>query len=138
MLASFSIGIYSAWMERLFTDNWTVEPINIQLPDDSSVVAIIQSGQLAQSWEFTDPTTFVIHLRQDVYWQNIPPANGRQFVASDVVAHYMRMYDSEKWCLYDLGGAACHKPIPNLTSVTATGNYTVTFKWNTPNPEIML
>jgi peptide/nickel transport system substrate-binding protein len=121
-------------MERLFTDNWTENPLTypyeMQYRGNDYT-----SGQLAQSWEFTDPTTLVIHLRQDVYWQNITPANGRQFVAADVVAHYMRMYDSKNGA-FDIGGP--HATIqPNLTSVTATGSYTVTFKYNSPNPEIM-
>ena len=47
---------------------------------------------MAQSWEFTDPSTFVVHLRQGIHWQNIPPANGREFTAADVVFHYDRMF----------------------------------------------
>ena len=89
---------------------------------------------LAQSWEFTDPSTFVVHLRQDVYWQNIPPANGRQLTADDVAFHYNRVYG--------LGGYGFTKPSPFMpqswrfmTSATATGPFTVTFKWSLPNEE---
>ena len=49
-------------------------------------------GELAESWEFTDPSTFVVHLRQGIHWQNIPPANGREFTADDVVFHFDRMF----------------------------------------------
>jgi len=131
---SFNFGIMAAWMEKLFADNWTVNPSTYSYQEmfrgaDNS------AGQLAQTWEFADPTTLVVHLRQNVYWQNIPPANGRQFIASDVVAHYMRMYDSAKGS-YTLGGPhATTSYLANLTSITATDNYTVTFKWNTSNPE---
>jgi peptide/nickel transport system substrate-binding protein len=33
----------------------------------------------------------VVNLRQDVYWQDKEPVNGRQFVADDVVFHFNRM-----------------------------------------------
>ncbi|MXZ63361.1 MAG: ABC transporter substrate-binding protein [Chloroflexi bacterium] len=40
--------------------------------------------ELASAWERTpDGVTFTFHLRGDVQWQNVPPLNGRQFVASD-------------------------------------------------------
>jgi len=129
--------IMSAWMERLFTDNWTLNPsvYNFQTrfrPNQD------ETGCLAASWEFTDPTTFVIHLRQNVYWQNLPPANGRQFVASDIVAHYMRMYDPQKGTFTNLGGVhATSQNLLSLVSVTASDKFTVAFKWTTPNPEFI-
>ena len=130
---SFTIGIFSAWMERLFTDNWTVGPSTYlyQLQYRGSDYT---SGQLAKSWQFTDVNTFVVQLRQDVYWQNLPPANGRQFVAADVVAHYMQMYDSKNG-LFDLGVHATTQQ--GLIGVTATGTNVVTFKYNIANPEII-
>ncbi|WP_083913944.1 ABC transporter substrate-binding protein [Ilumatobacter nonamiensis] len=33
-----------------------------------------------------DGLTYTIQLRDDVYWQDLPPVNGRQFTADDVVA----------------------------------------------------
>ena len=40
--------------------------------------------ELASSWERTpDGVTFRFGLRDDVYWQNVPPLNGRKFVAED-------------------------------------------------------
>jgi len=133
---AFGTNINSAYMERLFADNWTVSPsvfsYYTQFRGNDYT-----AGQLAQSWEFTDPNTFVVQLRQNVYWQNIPPANGRQFVASDIVAHYMRWYDS-KTGAYDLGGPhATPGYLTNVVSITATGNFTVTFKWKTVNPEFI-
>ena len=84
-------SIKSAWMEKLFSPDWTLDPsvCNFQgqfIPNQYQV------GSLAESWEFTEPSVLVVHLRQNVYWQNIPPANGRQFVASDVVYHFGREY----------------------------------------------
>ena len=34
-------------------------------------------GQLTESWEMPDASTYVAHLRKGIYWQNITTANGR-------------------------------------------------------------
>ena len=47
--------------------------------------------ELAQSWERSpDGLTFTFNLRDDVYWQNVAPLNGRQFIASDAKFAYER------------------------------------------------
>jgi len=48
-------------------------------------------GQLAASWEMPDASTYLAHLRKGIHWQDIPPANGREFTADDVVFHFERM-----------------------------------------------
>ena len=120
------ICIENGWYEKLFTDDWTLDPsvFNYQIafrPND------YVKGYLATTWEFTDVDTFVVHLRQNVYWQNIPPVNGRQFTSADVVYHYNRQLG--------LGGFPPNvgkNPVgalQKLTSVTADGKYTVVFKF---------
>ena len=80
-------SIYGGWMERLVSDDWTLDPAvwDYRTPWHP---AKYMKGQLAESWEFPEPGTHVIHLRKGIRWQNIPPANGREFVADDVVFHY--------------------------------------------------
>ena len=131
------MSVEELWFERLFSDNWTVNPSvwNYQLlfrPTED------MAGQLAASWEFTDPSTLVVHLRQGIHWQNIAPVNGREFTASDVAFHFDR--------LFGLGGGFT-KPAPYyanvsrwapLTVVTAIDKYTVSLKWSISNPEIIL
>ena len=94
-------------------------------------------GHLAESWEFTDSSTFIVHLRKGIHWQDIPPVNGREFTADDVVYHYHRLYGL---------GSGFSKPAPyhstvtaykDLISVTAADKYTIVFKWKTPNPEFI-
>ena len=125
----------SANMERLHADDWTVDPavFNYSItwrPSD------YVKGQLAATWEFTDPNTYVLHLRKGVMWQNIAPANGREFVADDAIFHYNRMYGLG-------GGFAKGSPFysatqyADLVSLTAPDKYTVVFKWKTPNPEVI-
>ncbi len=93
-----------------------------------------ETGGLAQSWEFTNPTTFTVHLRQGVYWQNIAPANGREFVASDVLAHFARWYSPTLG--YNVNGPhATSNYLVQLNSITAPDNFTVVFNWKLSNPE---
>ena len=129
--------IQTAWMERLQADDWTLDP---EVFDYKPLWhnPIYLKGQLAVSWELPEPDTIVFHLRKGVHWQDIPPANGREFVADDVVFHFNR--------LYALGGGFT-KPSPfhtatlafqELKSVTAADKYTVVFKWKTANPEFIV
>ena len=121
-------SIQNAWEDALVADNWALDPSTFayQLafrPNDYEV------GSLGTSWEFTDPLTYVVHLRQGIHWQNIAPANGREFVADDVVFHFDRR---EGW------GHGYTTPSPyyaaatiwqSLKSVTAPDKYTVVFKF---------
>jgi peptide/nickel transport system substrate-binding protein len=76
-------------------------------------------------------------VRKGIRWQDIPPANGREFVADDIVFHFHRMYGL---------GSGYSKPSParadvvafkELVSVTASDKYTVVFKWKTNNRELI-
>ena len=127
--------IYSAWLERLFSEDWTLDP---KVYDYKGVpLKQYLKGHLAKSWEFTSPNTVVVHLHEGILWQDIPPVNGREFTAEDVVYHYHR--------LYGLGGgfvkpAPYHStvvPFQSLKSVTAVDKYTVAFKWKTVNQELI-
>jgi peptide/nickel transport system substrate-binding protein len=125
-----------AWMEQLFTDDWALDPAvyNFQLNTRPTDYA---GGCLATSWEFSDPSTLVMHLRQDAHYQNIAPVNGRAFTAADVVYHYGRMLGigsgftkvSSYWAT---------NPWIGCLAVTAIDKYTVSFHWNSSNPELIL
>ncbi len=38
--------------------------------------------------EYPTPTETIVNLRQDVYFQDVPPVNGRQLTAEDLVVHF--------------------------------------------------
>jgi peptide/nickel transport system substrate-binding protein len=128
-------SIYGGWMERLLTDDWTIDPAvwDYVLPWHPSKYLV---GQLAESWEFPKPGVHVVHLRKGIHWQNIPPANGREVVADDVVFHYNRL----------LGLNNYPNPSPNpvevyftkLKAITAPDRYTVVFEWDANNPEFII
>jgi ABC-type transport system substrate-binding protein/cyclophilin family peptidyl-prolyl cis-trans isomerase/serine/threonine protein kinase len=130
-------NINSAWMERLYTDDWALEPTIFDYKTDFRPHEYVK-GQLAESWEFTDPGTLVVHIRKGVQWQVLTPLNGREFTANDVAYHYHRLFG---------GGDGFISPAPYwgtvasyqyLTSVTAIDTYTIAFKWSIYNPEFIL
>jgi ABC-type transport system substrate-binding protein len=127
-------NIHSAWMERLVSDDWTLYPAVFDFKSHWRPAQYMK-GQLAESWEFPDQSTYVSHLRKGIHWQNIPPANGREFVAEDVVFHFNRM----------CGLGEFSQPAPrrapqfqDLVSVTAADRYTVVFKWKIANPALIM
>ena len=124
-------------MDSMFKPNWLTDPKvqNFQLSyyDES-----YQTGDLLQDWEFTSPGILTMHVRQGIYWQNLPPVNGREFDAADIVFHFDRMaglgagytaenayYQTDVW-------------VSTIKSVTATDNWTVVMTFSTPNPEYIL
>ena len=128
--------IHSSWLERLFADDWTLNPAEFDYKTSFRPNRYVK-GQLAESWEFPDPSTLVVHLRKGVHWQDIPPVNGREFVADDVVFNFNR--------LCGLGGFPNPNPMQSgvnlfkdLTAITAADKHTVVFKWKTPNPRSIM
>ena len=116
-----------AGLQSLVQADYTLNPSIWDITETGFPAPQYFIGQLASSYNMPTPNTMVFQLRQDVYWWNIAPANGRQFVASDVVDHWDRClglgngYTAPS--AWFAGQAAC-KP---LLSVVATGNFTVTF-----------
>jgi peptide/nickel transport system substrate-binding protein len=130
-------GLYGAWMERLIVPDWTKDP-SVKDTNVGGDRFKGMKGNLAESWEFPDARTHIVHLRKGIHWQDIPPANGREFVAEDVVFHYNRFYG--------LGGgfakASPHRStdvrMQDIASVTAADKYTVVFKFKTLNPNLIM
>jgi peptide/nickel transport system substrate-binding protein len=136
--ATGGINVLSMYLQQLDYDNWTINPLSFAFqfsfrPPEDLV------GSLATGWSMPDVNDFVVTIRQNVYWQNIAPVNGRQFTAADVV------YDMDR--MYGLGGGFT-TPSPYATSdvtsraamnsVTQTAPWTLDFHWTTGNVENIL
>ena len=130
-------NIDSAWMERLFADDWTLDPQVYRYNTHFRPGEFVK-GHLAESWEFSDPDTLVFHIRKGIRWHDIPPASGREFTADDVAHHYHRLYGLGSGYRQPSPYHASVSAFKNLISVTAADRYTVVFKWQTPNPEFIL
>ena len=82
-----------------------------------------QTGYLAESWDISDPETIIFHLRQGVRWQDLPPVNGREFVADDVVYSFKRLFETPESYL-----VATHPEGRRPLSIEALDKYTVEIK----------
>ena len=126
-------------MDSLFGANWTTNPSaqNYQLSywDES-----YETGDLLSDWEFTTPGVLTMHVRQGIDWQNLPPANSREFNASDVVFHFDRAaglgdgYTAPN----DLPYFSSDTWLNTILSVKATDTWTVVMTFSTLNPEFVL
>ena len=123
-------NIVSGWLETLHAGDWKYEPV----PFDHKYGQLNYTNcHLAESWEFTEPGTYVVHLRKGIHWQDIPPVNGRELTSDDIAYHYHRLYGRGHG--FTGRGAGAHYQFTPLESVTATDRYTVAFKWKIPTEE---
>ena len=81
--------------------------------------------QLVESWEYVNPTTLVLHIRKSVRWHNLPPVNGRELVADDVVWSIQRL--SRPGATYPWKGR-----FERIAKVEATDKYTVRLTLKSP------
>jgi len=132
-----STSIYGGWLERLVGDDWTLDP-EIWSYRIAWHPTQYRKGILAESWEFPAPDTHIVRLRQGVHWQNIPPANGREFTSEDVLFHYNRMLGLGGGFTRPSPARVNDKNYQDIISVTALDKYTVVFKFKTPNPEFIM
>ena len=127
----------SAWMERPFGDDWTLNP-NVWSYKIAFRPNEYVNGYLLTSWEFPDPSTFVMHVRHGVRWQNIAPANGRELTAADIAYNFGRAFGVGSGFTQGSPFLVSNTDYKSLQSVVATDKYTVTFKWGISNPEFVL
>ena len=98
-----------------------------ELPQPS----LLLECDLCESWRMVDPFTYEFQLRQGVRWQDIPPVNGRELIAQDVVFSYERQREP---------GWANAPLLQNMRTVEATGQHTLTISLNPdfPDPDFLL
>jgi peptide/nickel transport system substrate-binding protein len=131
-----SVSVTDLFLDNLTGDKWTEDPKDYTYQADWRPPQYV-TGRMAESYEFTTPSTWVVHLRHNIYFQNVPPVNGRQVVASDIIANYQR--------LFGLGSGLTPSPYYSwytqwnqLISLTqGADEYTVIFQWKTANSEFI-
>ncbi len=87
-------GGYSAFSlayDNPFYLNWYVDRAVNPLKTTEENNLSLAMGALVDTWEMLDPSTVKCHIRDGVHFWNRPPANGRELVAGDIVAHYDRL-----------------------------------------------
>ena len=78
------------------------------------------ASNLAESWEFPDASTYIVHLRKGIHWQDIPPVNGRELTADDVTYTYGRLFGVAGGFTKGSPYLASAVVFQSLQSVTAT------------------
>lgn len=122
--------ILDYYLEKPLIANWAVDRKICDFRSNNFPESILK-GNIVESWEWTDTTTCVWHVRKGVQWHNKPPANGRELVASDIVFTYNRQ------CGF---GDGYTTPSPyyfgpelqNMKSIEATDKYTIVVKLKAP------
>ena len=122
-------SIMQAYQDALVADDWTLNPsvfaYNLAFRPNTFEV-----GDMASDWEFTGPTTYVVHIRPGIMYQNIAPVNGREFTSADVVYHYDRILGLGDGFTAPSPYFATVSAWLALKSVVANDKYTVTFNWS--------
>ena len=117
--------------ENLAIGNWAIDR-DVFAFDTDVVPVSAMTGALAESWTMPDDVTIVFTIRDDVFWRDRPPTNGRQLTAHDIAYNWNRYMGFEQFA--ELG------PSPSLgvsiagiyESITATDDRTVVFKLTKP------
>lgn len=92
-------------------------------------LAYTPGPDLAERWEQTDPTTYVFHLRTGVKFQNLPPVNGREVTAEDVLYSYNRQREA---------GRPNAGQFASVAAITAPDKYTVRITLKQANPDFLV
>jgi peptide/nickel transport system substrate-binding protein len=136
-LGTTPVAGYYEYMETPFINAYTTDPSIFDF-SLSYLPPEYADGYMLTSYEMPTTTTFIEHFRQDIYWQNIAPANGRQFVASDVVFHYNRMLGLGSG--YTTVDPYYSATVLNgiLLSVTASDKFSVTFQFKAGTAPLLI
>jgi len=127
--ATLSVG--SVVIEKLAITDWAIDRDIYPFVGGYQAPVSALRGELAESWEQPDPTTYVFKIRQGVKWHDKPPVNGRELTAKDIEYNYHR----------DLGlGSGFTEPSPYTgllgslpwESIEATDKWTVVMKLKEP------
>ena len=128
----YTAGVWVSLVnEKLGIGDWAVDR-NVFAYDTLYMPDEVITGQLAESWETPDPLTYVFKIRDDVFWHDKAPVNGRQLTAHDVAYSFDR--------LLGLSGGEPGLDVVRswggknpVDSVTATDDFSLVVELNEPS-----
>ena len=121
---------YCLWFEPLFTVKWDMENAADVLTSEYMTMEWMD-GQIADSYTFENGD-LTVKIRDDVYFQDKAPYNGRQLTANDVKWSYDRLlgtgsgFDAPYECMLPW-----HVMLNMVESIEVTGDFEVVFHFNT-------
>lgn len=126
------LHVMSFWTERPLWANWTTDRDKLSFMTGYFPVQYT-TGCLLESWEQPDALTYIWHVRPGIHWQDIPPVNGRELVANDLVYTYHRQ------CGLGSGYTepspfAFFEELTHIESIEATDKYTVVIRMTDAQP----
>ena len=89
--------------------------------------SLLLECDLCESWQMRDPLTYLFQLREGIQWQDIPPVNGRELVAEDIVFSYQRLRS------FPSASAAL---LQNVATVEAEDDYTLKISLTSQFPDV--
>ena len=92
----------------------------------------VVTGHLAESWENPDPLTYIYTLRDNVFFHDKAPVNGRQLTADDMAANYDRLLGIGRFAGQEPGPQGWGTNAIPMESVTATDKLTFVIKLSQP------
>jgi len=99
--------------------------------DDTEFGQTIIEPDLAERWDVAkDGKTYTFHLRKGIKWQNMPPVNGRELTADDVIFSYNRL-----WKTIGSGQAPWFNAVD---SIQAVDKYTVRVNMKQPSATFLV
>ncbi len=112
--------------DRLLTGDWAKGPAGTGEVDwtigEAGRLELL-TGELAESYEISEPGTFIFHIRKGVRWNDKPPMNGREFTADDAAFNINREYSPGSYVY------SSHAPVGEVPeSITVLDRYTVEVK----------
>ena len=121
---------YALWYEPLFAIDWSRADTG-EIYTTEYMTMEWMTGQIADSYTFENGD-LTVQLRDDVYFQDKAPYNGRQCVAEDVKWTYDRMlgtgsgFDAPYECMANWASL-----LYMVDSIETDGDFTVIFHFNT-------
>ena len=126
---------YAFWFEGLWAIDWADEDFGFE---SKYITYEHLTGQIADTWEFDyDTGVLTVNLRQDVFFQDKEPYNGRQLTAYDVEWSYCRLLGLNGYTKVETTGANWAASLSYLGGVTVVDDYTIQFQL-TSNTEVAL
>ena len=117
--------------ENLAVGDWAIDR-DVFAFDTDVVPVSAMTGQLAESWTMPDDVTVVFTIRDDVFWRDRPPTNGRQLNAHDIAYNWNRYFGLEQFAEQGISPSLGAGYEGRYESITATDDRTVVFKLSQP------
>ena len=113
--------------ETLALGDWGLDRNVFAFNSDVIPVSAMR-GLLAESWTLPDDLTVVFTIRDNVFWHDKPPVNGRKLTARDIAYNWNRYFGLDQFADQGISPALGGTREGMFASFTATDDRTVVFK----------